>query len=183
MKITKVCCQGCGADLQVDENVRYVTCNYCHARLEVVHDTSVTHTRLMEQIHESTQRMAGNLGVIELQNDLERLDREWEQQKEGYMVRGKNGNRYLPSAGGSIFQGAITIVFGIFWMSATSGFFDRGAPGVFSIFPLFGLLIIGGGIYTIFSGSSKASAHQAAEQDFQQQRARLIRQIEEARRG
>jgi hypothetical protein len=183
MKITKVCCQGCGADLQVDESVRYVTCNYCHARLEVVHDTSVTHTRLMEQIHESTQRMAGNLGVIELQNDLERLDREWESRKEGFMMSGKHGHRYLPSTGGSIFGGAIMIVFGIFWMSFTGGIVGVGAPGVFSMFPLFGLLIIGGGIYTIFSGSSKASAYQSAEQDFQQQRARLIRQIEEARRG
>lgn len=176
MKITKVCCQGCGADLQVDESVRYVTCNYCHARLEVVHDTSVTHTRLMEKIHESTQRMAGNLQVIELQNDLERLDREWENRKDGFMVSGKHG-RHLPSTGGSIFGGVVGIGFGIFFTANSA---NMGAP---PIFPLFGLLFIGIGIYTMFNGTSKAGAYQAAEREFQQRRASLVRQIDAARRG
>jgi hypothetical protein len=177
MKITKVCCQGCGADLEVDENVRYVTCNYCHARLEVVHDTSVTHTRILERLEKSTERMAGNLQVIELQNDLERLDREWESQKEGYMVSGKHGHRYLPSTGGSIFGGVIAIVFGVIWMSFAAG---MGAPFPF---PLFGLLFIGAAIFGMVNSSSKASAYQSADLEFQQRRQRLIRQIEEARRG
>lgn len=47
MKITKVCCQGCGADLEVDEEIRFVNCNYCGAKLEVVHDATTTHTRLL----------------------------------------------------------------------------------------------------------------------------------------
>jgi hypothetical protein len=182
-----VCCQGCGADLEVDENVRYVTCNYCHARLEVVHDTSVTHTRLLEKLQKNTERMAGNLQVIELQNDLERLDREWESQKEGYMVSGKHGHRYLPSTGGSVFGGVIIIIFGIVWTTIASGIAHVGSGfpnmGGLGLFPLFGLLFIGGGIYTIVNGSSKASAYQSAEQDYQQQRQRLIQQIEEARRA
>ncbi|MGL5018396.1 MAG: hypothetical protein ACRDBP_09700, partial [Luteolibacter sp.] len=91
MKVTKVCCQGCGADLQIDESIRYVTCNYCNARLEVVHDPSVTHTRQLDKIERTTDRLADNLKVIELQNDLERLDREWDNQRQGYLVRGKNG--------------------------------------------------------------------------------------------
>jgi hypothetical protein len=44
MTVTKVCCQSCGADLQIDESIRYVTCNYCNSVLEVVHGASVTHT-------------------------------------------------------------------------------------------------------------------------------------------
>ena len=36
MKTRRVCCQGCGANLEVDETIRFVTCNYCDARLEVV---------------------------------------------------------------------------------------------------------------------------------------------------
>lgn len=181
MKITKVCCQGCGADLEVDESVRFVTCNYCHARLEVVHDTSVTHTRILQDLQKNTERMAGNLRVIELQNDLERLDREWETEREGYMVRGKNGHRYLPSTGGSVFAGAIMIIFGLFWMGFVSSAFHMG--GGLGGFALFGLLFVGIGIYTIINGSSKASDYQAAEQDFRQERERLIREIDEARRG
>lgn len=177
VKITKVCCQGCGADLEVDESVRYVTCNYCHARLEVVHDTSVTHTRILQELQKNTERMAGNLRVIELQNDLERLDREWESRREGFMISGKHGRRYLPTQGSSIAGGAIAVVFGVIWMTFAGGI---GAPFPF---PLFGLLFIGAAIYGMVNGATKAGAYESADREFQQQRARLIRQIEEARRG
>lgn len=176
MKITKVCCQGCGADLQVDETVRYVTCNYCHARLEVVHDASTTHTRLMEDIKQNTERMAGNLRVIELQNDLERLDREWDQRRDSFMVTGKNGHKSLPTEAGSIIGGAFGIIVGVIMTGAIAA---SPAPGPFALVPL---LFIGFAIYSIVSGTSKASAYRSANLQFEQRRASLIRGIEEARR-
>ena len=176
MKITKVCCQGCGADLQVDESIRFATCNYCHARLEIVHDPTVTHTRLLEDIGRTTERMAGNLRVIELQNDLERLDREWENRRESFMVTGKHGHRSLPSGAGSIVGGVIAIVGGIVWMSFAAG---MGAPFPF---PLFGLLFIGFAIFGMINGASKASGYKSAESSFNEQRNDMVRQIEEARR-
>ena len=177
MKITKVCCQGCGADLQIDETIRFATCNYCHARLEIVHDSTVTHTRLLEDIGRTTERMAGNLRVIELQNDLERLDREWENRRESFMVTGKHGHRSLPSEAGSIAGGVIAIVGGIVWMSFAAG---MGAPFPF---PLFGLLFIGFAIFGMINGSSKASGYRDAESSFNERRNDLIRRIEEARRN
>jgi hypothetical protein len=176
MKITKVCCQGCGADLQVDETVRYVTCNYCQARLEVVHDPSVTHTRLMEKLEKNTERMAENLRVIELQNDLARIDREWEQQKEGFMVTGKHGHRSLPSTAGSAVGGVFAAVFGVVWIGAAS---SMGAPAPFV---LFGVVFVGFAIFNAVNGASKANAHQSAEALHQSQRAEMIRKIEAARR-
>jgi hypothetical protein len=177
MKITKVCCQGCGADLQVDETVRYVTCNYCHARLEVVHDPSVTHTRLMEKLEKNTERMAGNLRVIELQNDLERLDREWEQQREGFMVTGKHGHRSLPSTAGSVFGGIVGLGVGVVWIGAAA---SMGAPAPFV---LFGVVVVGLVIFGSVNGLSKAGGYQSAESAFQARRAEMIRRIEQARRG
>lgn len=176
MKITKVCCQGCGADLQVDENVRYVTCNYCHARLEVVHDPSVTHTRLMEKLEKTTERMAGNLQVIELQNELARLDREWEQERESFMVTGKHGHRSLPSSAGSAIGGVVAVVFGVIWMGGAA---SMGAPAPFV---MFGLVFVGFAIFNAVNGASKATAHQSAEARHQSLRSELIRRIEEARR-
>ena len=175
MKITKVCCQGCGADLQVDETVRYVTCNYCHARLEVVHDPSVTHTRLMEKLEKTTERMAGNLRVIELQNELARMDREWELRREGFMVTGKHGQRSLPSATGSSVGGLVAVVFGVIWIGFAASI---GAP---SFFILFGLVFCGFAIFSAVNGAAKANAHQSAEALHLQQRAELIRRIEGAR--
>ncbi|RYD49995.1 MAG: hypothetical protein EOP85_00510, partial [Verrucomicrobiaceae bacterium] len=120
MKVTRVCCQGCGADLQVDDTIRYVTCNYCQTRLEVVHDQTVTHTRLLDKIERTTDRMANNLKVIELQNDLERLDREWESQRESLLVRGKDGHTTEPSSVSSIAGGFIAIGIGVVFIIATS---------------------------------------------------------------
>lgn len=173
MKVTKVCCQGCGADLPVDESIRFATCNHCHARLEIVHDPTVTHTRLLEHIGRNTEEMAGNLRVIELQNDLERLDREWDRRRERFMVTGKNGHRSIPTQAGSLILGGIMVFMGIVVMSMTS---QMGGPG-----PLFGLVFIGVAIFSAISGMSKSTSHQNAKNAFTRQRNDLIRQIERAR--
>jgi len=91
--VIKLCCNGCGSDLQVTDDVRFLTCNYCHSKLELVRDVSVTHTRVLEKIERTSDRIAGNLKVIELQNDLERLDRD--------------GNRPGRDAGGAFFCPAV----------------------------------------------------------------------------
>ena len=73
MKVTKACCQGCGADLQIDETIRFVTCNYCNARLEVVHDTTVTHTRQLDKIEKTTDgklRLGVQLVAARYREDL-----------------------------------------------------------------------------------------------------------------
>jgi len=175
MKVTKVCCQGCGADLQVDESIRFATCNYCHARLEIVHDPTVTHTRLLEDIGRTTERMAGNLRVIELQNDLERLDREWQNRRESFMITGKNGYRSVPSEVGSVVRGAVMIVMGIVVLCMS---LKMGGPG-----PSFGLAFIGIAIFSTVNGATKATGYRAAESAFMRQRSNLIRQIEQARRN
>ena len=177
MKVTKVCCQGCGADLQVDESIRFATCNYCHARLEIVHDPTVTHTRLLEDIGRTTERMAGNLRVIELQNDLERLDREWENRRESFMVTGKHGHRSLPSQAGSIIGGVVAIGFGIVWMSFATGMH---APFPF---PLFGIFFIGLAVFSMVNVASKATGYRSAESSFMRQRNEIIRRIDESRRS
>ena len=58
MNVKKLCCQGCGSDLVVDEGIRFVTCNYCGARLEIVHDATTTHSRLLDKIEKRTGEMA-----------------------------------------------------------------------------------------------------------------------------
>ncbi|MES2440706.1 MAG: hypothetical protein V4584_16690 [Verrucomicrobiota bacterium] len=176
MKITKVCCLGCGADLDIDGTIRFVTCNYCHTRLEVVHDQTVTHTRLLDKIERTTDRMANNLKVIELQNDLERLDREWDSQRESLLVRSKNGLVSEPTSAGSIMGGIVAIVFGIFWMGATA---SMHVPG---FFPLFGLLFIGFAIFNMVSGTAKAGTYKSRQDAYGIQRQRLIDRIEEERR-
>ncbi|RYD47332.1 MAG: hypothetical protein EOP85_05690 [Verrucomicrobiaceae bacterium] len=175
MKVTRVCCQGCGADLEIDDSIRYVTCNYCNTRLEVVHDETVTHTRLLDKIERTTERMANNLKVIELQNDLERLDREWESRRQSLLVRNKQGHVSEPSSVGSVAGGFVAIAVGVVWIIATS---SMHAP----LFPIFGLLIIGVAIYGMVSGTNKATAFKSGRENYESEREDLIARLEEERR-
>ncbi|MBC8128638.1 MAG: hypothetical protein H8M99_15985, partial [Gloeobacteraceae cyanobacterium ES-bin-144] len=163
-------------DLEVDESIRFVTCNYCNARLEIVHDATVTHTKQLDKIEQTTHQIAGNLKVIELQNDLERLDREWEMRRNSLLVRGKDGQVTEPSAIGSAFAGSIGIGFGIFWIFLT------GSNQGMQAFSLVGLLFIAASIYGIFIGYSKAGAYRKMMSDYELQRYRLIALIEHERK-
>lgn len=163
--------------MQIDESVRFVTCNYCHAKLEIVHDTSVTHTRLMEKIEQTTDRMAGNLRVIELQNDLERLDREWAVRRESFMQTSKNGHRYVPSTAGSMIGGIIFGIIGVVMIGA--GASTRGT----GLLALMGMLVVGLGIWSAVSGTTKAGNYQREEADYEAARRELSERIDQSREG
>ena len=175
MKVTKVCCQGCGADLQIDESIRFVTCNYCHARLEIVHDPTVTHTRQLDKIEKTTDQLANKVRVLELQNDLERLDREWDNRRKSLLVRNKHGAVSEPSSASSLIGGMIMAGFGIFWIGMTGSI---GAP---SFFPLLGLLFIGLAVFSMIHGTTKAGAYKKGLDDYEARRRQLVNRIESER--
>jgi len=171
----KLCCQGCGADLQVSEEIRFVTCNYCQSKLEIVRDASVTHTRVLEKLERTTERIAGNLKVIELQNDLERLDREWEAASQGMMVRTRDGGVSAPSVAGAVIAAVMAIGFGCFFVTIT---LSQGAP---SLFPLFGLLFVGVGFFALMRGTSQANAYRDLRRRHEANRQRLLALIDRER--
>jgi hypothetical protein len=173
--VMKLCCQGCGADLQVSDEVRFITCNYCQSKLEIVRDASVTHTRVLEKIERTTERIAGNLKVIELQNDLERLDREWEKVRQGMMTRGKDGHFYEPSTGVSVVGGIAAGLVGLF---VIIGSISSSEP--LGIALGLGIIVIGIG----FARNSHRYATEfvALEERYQTQRRRMISMIQAERR-
>ena len=171
----KLCCQGCGADLQVTEEVRFVTCNYCQSKLEIVRDASVTHTRVLEKLERTTERIAGNLKVIELQNDLERLDREWETVRQGMMSRGKDGHLYEPSTGSAVIAGVGGGIVGVVVMIGSIA--SSNTLGV--------ALGLGIGVVAVAIARRSfdyAESFQSLEGRYQAQRQRMIRAIEAERR-
>lgn len=84
-------CQNCGSPLQVSDSIRFVTCGYCHSELQVVRDASTIHTEVLQKIEKNTATTVSQLKVIELQNEIERLDREWEMWKQQNLSRDKSG--------------------------------------------------------------------------------------------
>lgn len=84
-------CQNCGSSLQVSESIRFITCGYCHSELQVVRDASTVHTEVLGRIEQNTQATVNQLKVIEIQNDIEQLDREWQMWREKNLTRDKSG--------------------------------------------------------------------------------------------
>jgi hypothetical protein len=110
--IRKLCCQGCGATLPVAESIRFLTCNYCNARLEIVSDESSTHTRLLEGIDERTKKIERDVAAIRLQGELKHLDEAWAKYEARVDPKDAKG-RSDGSSGTLMLFGLIGLVIGI----------------------------------------------------------------------
>lgn len=173
MKVTKVCCQGCGANLKVDESIRYVTCNYCDAQLEVIQDETVTHTRRLEKIEETTNHLSKKLRVLELQNSIEHVDREWEKFRQSVSCRSDDGQLVEPNTGVAIAGGIIGFVLATFGI----------AMSFLSSSPLLGVFI---GIvfiaitFAVRHGYRRAEAFQVQKYRYETARKGLLQKLDQA---
>lgn len=107
MKTVSVCCDSCGAALDFPQGVKFVTCNYCKSKLKVKVTDSTAYTEVIEEV----RAMSEDVKIIKYQNELERLDREWESQKALFMISRKNGASYLPTDVNSM-SSFIPVLFG-----------------------------------------------------------------------
>ncbi len=82
------------------------------------------------------------LNELKAQNELAQLDREWELERESYMVTGKYGHRHIPGKASSLLGGLFVVGFGIFWTTMATSMTGFGGPSALSLFPLFGVLFI-----------------------------------------
>ncbi len=169
MELTTVSCSSCGAPLRIPADARFVTCNHCSAQLAVKQNESVAFTEQLGEINERTEQIAEDVAELKYRQEIEDIDREWDRQRESFMVTTKHGHRRVPSTAGSVIGGIVIVVFGIFWTAAAS---QAGAPG---IFPLFGVLFILFGIATSVFSFTKAEGYSAAERKYRRRRRDAIR--------
>lgn len=184
MKIKNICCQGCGAALGIEDSLRFVTCNYCHARLEVVHDPTVTHTRLLEKLERHSDQLVDEMKMLRFQNDLEQLDREWLDYRKSTFPCRPNGTPVEPSVGGSVMGGIMVIVVGLVFaaFSFCASYLFGGVIGSpFAFFGVVGLVVVFFGFRTIIVGSSRAQVFENFRMSYQMRRADLVNRMEEHR--
>ena len=125
--------------------------------------------------------LADQLAEVRHQNELSQIDREWQIEREQYLIPDRYGRRHVPTAGFGIVGAVVGGVFGVFWtvmaFAITSGGPDVGPFSIAKVFvPLFGVVFtvaaIGYGLYA----ASKAQQYQTAFQAYQQRRARAAGQ-------
>jgi Short C-terminal domain len=122
----------------------------------------------------SDQAMQQHLEEIKLQNDLARLDREWELDREQYMIQGKYGRRHIPNRGMSVIGGIFMVGFGIFWTATSISMTQGFGGGIDACFPLFGILFILFGIGMCIYTYNQADRYEQAQRAYRRRRAQLL---------
>jgi DNA-directed RNA polymerase subunit RPC12/RpoP len=174
METQAISCNHCGAPLQVPSSTRFVTCGHCGSQLRIERSKDAIFTEVLEDMRATQTEMAADLETLRLQNELERIDREWDRESRRYEIVDNDGRRSTPGTGSSlaaILGGGVVVVFLIFWISMAS---QMGAP---SIFPLFGGVALIAAVFGIFRTLGKSSAYAAAEQKHRQRRNRLLAEL------
>lgn len=204
MSVDRVSCSLCGEQLQVPDTTRYVTCGQCRTSLVVRRSGSSIYTEPVAAASTAPpasrttspdlRDLQRQQEVNRLENELNRLDIDWEKEKEEYKVSGRYGHRYLPKKGTSAAGGVLVTMFGIFWtifaFGVTTRFTwqyaerDHGPPLIFDmLFPLFGVVFVISGIMWSVNAYRKAEAYEQAEQRYLDRKDRLREQLADLRRN
>ena len=178
MKVISLNCNHCGAPLEVSAKARFMTCGFCEARLAIEHTGNSYSTAVLEDLKETTEQIARDVAEIKSTSELERLDKQWHRTRQQHLVTHKNGHQSLPTKGGAIMGGCVIAVFGLFWTVMALGISNTGsrmgAPGVFRIFPLFGILFIAFGIFNAIRIHAKAESYEKDQQKYRRERRNAV---------
>jgi hypothetical protein len=124
------------------------------------------------------EHLADQLVEVKYQNELAQIDREWQIEREQYLIQGRHGMAHVPTAGMGIGAAIVGGVFGSVWtimaVSITGGAPDEGPFSIAKVFfPLFGIVFtmaaIGYGVYAY----AKAQKYQEAFAAYKERRARV----------
>lgn len=173
MKLIALNCNHCGAPLEVREKTRFATCAFCNVKLQVHHEGNAVFSEVLEAVQERTEQIADDVARLKLNSELERLDRQWQQQQERLQIRGKDGRLSVPSKKGAYFgMGAVILIGAIVLAIAFSG---NASPGT----GIFGLFIIGVGIVGGMVAIAKADDYEQNRKRYQRQRLDVIKRFNE----
>lgn len=90
MNTLTLSCNSCGAPLATTSKTRFITCQFCEARLQVVHEGNSVRTEEFEEVQEDLRELRTQMQLME-------IDREWEQQRVQYMISGESGEKVVPT--------------------------------------------------------------------------------------
>jgi hypothetical protein len=175
MKTINLTCNHCGAPLEVAEGTNFVTCRFCSSRLAVEHSESAFYTRVVEAIEQQTNALSQDLETIKLQNEIERLDREWQMQREQLCHRGKDGQLREPTVVATIVGSVLLSAFGVVGlvMASAAPSFGGNSP-IFSIAPIVGFGVIIVAVVGAIRGFPKARQFEDNKASYESRRRRLL---------
>jgi hypothetical protein len=102
-------------------------------------------------------------------DELARLDRDWERERDRYLVTGRSGARYVPTVAASVVTGVIAVSFGVLWIATAASLMNG-----LRAFPLLGLFFVALGLGVSVSSFRKAVRYRRAYEAYRRRRAELV---------
>lgn len=163
MQLESLSCNNCGAPIEVAPTTNYLTCAHCGSRLAVKRTETAHYTEVLDRLQARVDRVDNELEQLRTENELLRLDQEWEDECKRYMVRTKDGSLVEPSMGrvigGMLGLGAVVVVACVWLGVGTSGI-----PGNFGgLSILFMLVVVGFSLYSVITEWTKYQDYRTAE--------------------
>src|SRR5690348_14705850 len=84
-KLEALSCSHCGAPIQVPEGTQFVTCAHCGSRLVVKRNETASYTEVLGHLESTRARISKDMELVRLESELERIDREWQMEREQYL--------------------------------------------------------------------------------------------------
>jgi Flp pilus assembly protein TadB len=181
VEVVSLSCNECGAPLEVSDKARFVTCKKCKAQLAIKHDDGAVYTELAEaakRVEDAADALEEHAQDLKAQNDrffvqgeIERLDREWEQERSGLMQRTKSGQTYAPQRSQAVVLAVLPLLLFVF-------------PVMFPFGDLTWIVWAGTIVISLvlwfacYHHYQRAIAYEAAEASFRVRRDELVAQLE-----
>jgi hypothetical protein len=178
MEIQSLKCNHCSADLKVNPQIKFFNCNFCGSSLTIKNSGGTVYTEVIGEIKANTDNLVMQSNTILLEQELERLDREWLLEREQYMISGKNGSKSLPSQGSVPVLIVVIIIILVMWLvfavNVNSSKFGHKPPVFVYLFPIPVIAIL---IWNISQQASKGNAHEMAKAKYEDKRRLLLDKI------
>ena len=171
MKAISVLCNHCGAPLEIAEGVRFATCSHCGTHLKLQRKGGAAFTEVLEDIDARTRQIAEDVNALKVYEEVERIDREWELEKDEYLMSGNDGKKINPSE--AVAGGVIAMVAGVIFVML---FLRMGTPRLMAAFPL---LFVGIGVYYIINGIRKRDGLSEARRQYESRRNEVLDKLDD----
>lgn len=171
VKLSRIACQQCGANLEIAADVRFVTCRYCSSNLEVVHETSVSFTKQLDELSKRTAGVEHEVRILRLGREIDQLDEQWEAFRQAVSMKTKDGSLVEPdSPGAKVVPFLIMVVAAVFLGSIGV---SNEAPAMFLVVLA---VILMGGVF-VRSAFRKAEIFRTTRSRYVQRRTLLLGEL------
>lgn len=181
MEINSLRCNHCSANLEIIPKIKFFTCTYCGSSLTIKSSGNVLYTEVIDEIKDNTNTLIDQNKRLLKEQEIERLDRDWEREREHYKITGENGAvRYpdQPDTGGKLI-GCLTFLVAIFvlmnfFISRTNGFTNNSG-----IIAFFVIVIVAGAIVSMILNDNKEVEYKTEKDKYLAKRQALLDALNE----